>query len=279
MDTKEDKKTSIYERSEKDALFDVAFVMRALSNFALVGMALFVLLLIVLMFTASGGSTQPSSLFGTGLSNLFKGIGLAFAVFLGPGCIIAIIVGIACVASCIRWFKGKNVDTPLGWVAAVGTIITAFAPVLFGATTLGKTSSNSSGILTGLFLEAINCASTIICFYCTLKKPVRNADEKSAKTTNGGTEIAAEVATHALGHEAPTTTEVKAEKDLPPMLNADPNAAGVPVGAVEHKMVTDAPVLAEGATRLSDVPEMASSEQQNVNQPQPTEEALGIKKL
>ncbi len=68
-------------------------------------------------------------------------------------------------------------------------------------------------------------------------------------------ELAAYAATHAMGYAAPKAPE---EKDLPPLLNADPNMPVTqPVSTMKHEIVTDTSASAQGAGEASS--EMSNS--------------------
>ena len=196
--------------------------------------------------------------------------------------IVMFIAGISNFFYTRRFFRDGSIKTTSGYVATISLAMSNAYLVYLVIRSLVESSSYRSIsilnylsdaswmswlVLIAIVISLIFSALAVINVFTW--SPI-TIDSEEGGNEKKNPEIAADVATHAMGHPAPKAPE---KNELPPMLNADPDAAEAPVGAVEHKIVTDTPVLAEGATRLSDVPEMASSEQQNVNQPQPTEEA------
>ncbi len=263
------------QRDTMDVLLDISIVICAILG----GLLLLAMLLLssALLFFAQAFT----ALFANGTSNSIAtggnvALGLGSVLFV-PLLVIAV-VAISNIRRAIGWYKGLRVSDFNGWLASIGMILFTIGGFI-GALSAGSAGPTgySGGTIVSMVFDTIPFACAVITTIGLVTRPVRK-ETNGEKTVNIDS-VSAEVATHALGHEAPTAAETKTEKDLPPMLNADPDAAEAPVGAVGHKIVTGTPVLAEGAAKAAEAPETTSDNQpQNADQ-RSAQEVPEIKKL
>lgn len=167
-----------------------------------------------------------------------------------------------------RFFRDGIIKTMSGYVATITLAISNVYLVYLVIRSLVESSSVRSisilsyvsGVswMTWLILIAIviSLIFSILAMINVFTWSPITIDSEEDGDSKKEPEIAADVATHAMGHPAPKAPE---KKELPPMLNADPDAQETEVNTTEHKIVMDRPMMAQG----NDTPEMETKQPDN----------------
>ena len=154
-----------------------------------------------------------------------------------------------------RFFRDGNIKMSSGYIATISLAASNLYLVYLLIRTLVETSeARSISILSYIsgasWMTWVILIAVIISLVVSILAVVNvfTWSPITIESEEGGSkkepEIAADVATHAMGHPAPTAP---VKKELPPMLNAEPDAPETqPAGAAEHKIVQDRPIMAQG---------------------------------
>ena len=168
--------------------------------------------------------------------------------------IVMFVAGITNLFYARKYLRDDNPKSTLGWIATISLMVSnLYLLFMIIKVMTNDFNMSSSGVTLKsmftseyawelwleIFIVVFNAVAAVIGFMNMLKwSPMTIDGEVSGIQTEPGG-IAADVATHAMGHEAPSTemaaTET-AKKDLPPMLSAEPEE---PV--VNHGVVTGSP--------------------------------------